>query len=152
MSDTQDPYPQTCPFCTIASAYPFPPPSATLKAPTRSGDDEEFLLTAVPDAPDVTKVQPSCFLVLSAPEVMAFLDILPMTRGHLLVVVREHRGKVADLEAGEGRDVGKFIFSSFLFLVQFLHGSGRTKNWLTRVIRFLVAGFGEGGCEGDGNE
>jgi len=109
MSDTQDPYPQTCPFCTIASAYPFPPASATPKAPTRSGDDEEFLLTAVPDAPDVTKVQPSCFLVLSAPEVMAFLDILPMTRGHLLVVVREHRGKVADLEAGEGRDVGFWL-------------------------------------------
>lgn len=56
---------------------------------------------------------PSCFLVLSAPSVMAFLDILPMTRGHLLVTVRGHREKVHDLGGGEGAEIGMFCLLAF---------------------------------------
>jgi len=63
----------------------------------------------------VGAVSPSCFLVLSAPRVMAFLDILPMTRGHLLVTVRGHREKVQDVGGGEGGEIGMF-FLSFWFL------------------------------------
>ena len=40
---------------------------------------------------------------------MAFLDILPMTMGHLLVVVRDHRPKVEHMEAEESRDIGFWL-------------------------------------------
>lgn len=46
--------------------------------------------------------------MLSAPRVLAFLDIMPMTRGHLLVVAREHREKIGDVRAVEASDLGKF--------------------------------------------
>lgn len=65
-------------------------------------------------------MSPSCFLVLSAPSVMAFLDILPMTRGHLLVTVRGHREKIHDLTGGEGGEVGEFFF--FLIFSTFVLG------------------------------
>jgi diadenosine tetraphosphate (Ap4A) HIT family hydrolase len=37
------------------------------------------------------------------------LDILPMTRGHVLVATRGHRVKVEDLEGDEGKAVGEFV-------------------------------------------
>lgn len=45
---------------------------------------------------------------------MAFLDIMPMTEGHLLVTCRPHRQKVADMQPEETADVGTetFTFSS----------------------------------------
>jgi hypothetical protein len=95
--DAVDQYPEDCPFCINAAAYP----------PENSSDSS--LLSYVPEKLDVTKTSPSCFLVLSAPRVMAFLDILPMTPGHLLVVVREHRPKVEHMEAEESRDVGFWL-------------------------------------------
>lgn len=96
--ELDDQYPQSCPFCAIADAYPASLSSAAGSSPP---------LDAVPSAPDVTAVQPSCFLVLSTSEVLAFLDILPMTRGHLLVTSRSHRRKLADLEGGESREIGR---------------------------------------------
>lgn len=60
------------------------------------------------------KTAPASFVVLNAEHVLAFLDILPMTRGHLLVTVREHREKVEDLRGGEAGDIGMFVF--FLFV------------------------------------
>jgi diadenosine tetraphosphate (Ap4A) HIT family hydrolase len=90
-------YPEDCPFCNIATAYPSPPHS------------DGSLLSYIPEKLDVTKTTPSCFLVLAAPNVMAFLDILPMTLGHLLVVVRDHRPKVEDMEPEESRDIGFWL-------------------------------------------
>ncbi|KAF2089005.1 HIT-like protein [Saccharata proteae CBS 121410] len=80
-------YPQTCPFCNIAAAYP----------------------ACVPQDVDTSRVTPDCFLVLSAPRVLAFLDIMPMTKGHLLVTTRAHRGKLADVAAGEAADAGFWL-------------------------------------------
>lgn len=56
-------------------------------------------------------MDPNAFVLLSAPEVLAFLDILPMTRGHVLVASRTHRQKVADLEGAEASEVGALILS-----------------------------------------
>jgi hypothetical protein len=94
--------PDTCPFCTIAAAYPAPP-SSPLWSPSKTS-----LSSCVPKEEECNpvKLSPSSFVVLSSPDVMAFLDILPMTGGHLLVASREHRVKVADLRAGESREVG----------------------------------------------
>jgi diadenosine tetraphosphate (Ap4A) HIT family hydrolase len=99
-------YAESCPFCTIASAYP----SSTNSTSPSATQSVQELQSAVPQDADVTKVSPSCFLVLSALRVMAFLDILPMTRGHLLVTVRGHREKVQDLEGVEGGEIGGFPF------------------------------------------
>lgn len=88
-------YPQPCPFCTIASAYP-----------TTSSTS---FLDCVPndENADSSRIRPNVFLVLSAPDVIAFLDILPMTLGHLLVATRAHRKVVGDVEGGEAREVGE---------------------------------------------
>jgi diadenosine tetraphosphate (Ap4A) HIT family hydrolase len=88
---------EDCPFCNIAANYPSPT------------SETGSLLSYVPEKIDVTKTEPSCFLVLAAPNVLAFLDILPMTEGHLLVVVRDHRPKVEHMEPEESRDVGFWL-------------------------------------------
>lgn len=94
-----NPYPEDCPFCANAAAYPAPDSSLW-------GTD---LTASIPKTVDITQITPSCFLVLSAPRVLAFLDIQPMTAGHLLVVAREHRPKVEHLQAEESRDIGFWL-------------------------------------------
>ncbi|KAF2418741.1 HIT-like protein [Tothia fuscella] len=103
MANIDELYPQSCPFCSIATAYPAAAASTTdlTSAIPKDGDG------------DAEKVQPACFLVLSAPDVMAFLDILPMTRGHLLVTVRKHKEKIADVDSKEGQDIGKLLYVKF---------------------------------------
>lgn len=59
------------------------------------------------DEADVEKTDPSSFVVLRSRDVVAFLDILPMTRGHLLVTTRGHKVKVADMGAVESREIGE---------------------------------------------
>jgi hypothetical protein len=94
--------PDACPFCNIAAAYP-PSSASPLWSPS-----ETSLSSCIPSDTNSNpeKTTPSSFIVLSSPDVIAFLDILPMTGGHLLVASREHRLKVADLRAGESREVG----------------------------------------------
>jgi hypothetical protein len=103
MEDSDNPIdehnPQDCPFCVNASAYPA----------SSDASSDSSLLSCIPESVDVTKTTPSCFLVLSAPRVMAFLDILPMTQGHLLVIVRDHRPKVEHMEPEESRDIGFWL-------------------------------------------
>jgi hypothetical protein len=68
----------TCPFCSIAAAFPFPQERAGL---WRSRKEE--LERSVPgeEESDPEKTRPSAFVVLRNRDVVAFLDILPMTRG-----------------------------------------------------------------------
>ncbi|KAF2704513.1 HIT-like protein [Pleomassaria siparia CBS 279.74] len=96
--------PEACPFCNIAAAYPAPStPLWTSKS--------SILLSCVPTGPESEpeRTMPSSFIVLSSPDVIAFLDILPMTGGHLLVASRGHKVKVADLDAAEAREVGFWL-------------------------------------------
>ena len=86
MSSIEELYPISCPFCSIAKAYP---------AET----------SPVPQSPDSEAVDPQCHLILSTPEVLAFLDILPIAPGHILVTTREHYRKVSDIyTAKAGKD------------------------------------------------
>lgn len=78
MPSTHDYYPVDCPFCNIANAYP---------AET----------SPVPRNPDPDLVSPQAHVILSTPHVMAFLDILPMAPGHILLTTRDHYKTVADL-------------------------------------------------------
>jgi len=76
----------TCPFCSIASNYP---PSSSLANP------------------DLTT--PSAFVVLSTPQCMAFLDIMPLSPGHLLVTTRNHNEKLSDVSEEEARELGEWL-------------------------------------------
>jgi len=40
---------------------------------------------------------------------MAFLDIMPMTAGHVLVIPRTHREKLGDLRGREGASLGQWL-------------------------------------------
>ncbi|CAL3963848.1 hypothetical protein PZA11_001348 [Diplocarpon coronariae] len=76
-----------CPFCKIAAHWaPSPSPS-----------------------PNHELISPSAFVVLSRPLVMAFLDIMPLSPGHLLVTTRTHREKISDVTDQEARELGLWV-------------------------------------------
>jgi hypothetical protein len=82
MNETDLHYPpDTCPFCTIASAYPFP-----ANPLWETSNDAAHLEKCVPaeNEVDVDKTAPSSFVVLRSRDVVAFLDILPMVGGEFL--------------------------------------------------------------------
>ncbi|KAF2266846.1 HIT-like protein [Lojkania enalia] len=96
--------PEACPFCNIASA--FPAPSSSLRTPTYT---EQAASIPTEKEADHEKVSPNAYVVLASRDVVAFLDILPMTRAHLLVATRVHRVKVQDLEGEESREIGFWL-------------------------------------------
>ncbi|KAI5370070.1 Putative histidine triad (HIT) protein [Septoria linicola] len=79
MSAVDELYPMPCAFCRISSAYPHEPPSN------------------VPVSPDPERVDPQCHLILSTPLVLAFLDIMPISPGHILLTTRKHYRTLGDL-------------------------------------------------------
>ena len=78
MSAIEELYPTPCAFCRISSAYP------------HDG-------TNVPHAPNPERVDPQCHLILSTPLVLAFLDIMPISPGHILLTTRKHYRTLGDL-------------------------------------------------------
>jgi diadenosine tetraphosphate (Ap4A) HIT family hydrolase len=76
----------TCPFCAIATGSP-----------------------SSPDPPIVSGPGASAYIVLSTSTVVAFLDIAPLTRGHVLLCPREHRAKITDLTLQESAATGFWI-------------------------------------------
>ena len=77
----------SCPFCNIAAHFP---PSSN------------------PD-PDHERVSPSAFVVLSTPLCLAFLDIMPLSPGHLLVTTRKHHDKISDVTEEESMELGLWL-------------------------------------------
>jgi hypothetical protein len=112
-----DPYASSsdpCPFCAITLANPLPPLALAPALWTPSSQRRDQLAAAaVPselEAKEKTDAtDPASYVVLRSRDVVAFLDILPMTRGHLLVCSRAHRGKVEDLRGRESREIGEFF-------------------------------------------
>ncbi|KAI0018462.1 HIT-like domain-containing protein [Xylariomycetidae sp. FL0641] len=82
----------SCPFCRIACAYaPYPPrtpPPATART----------LSPAL--------VTPGAYVVYSTGTLVAFLDIQPLSRGHLLLCPRAHRPKLSAVTAREAAALG----------------------------------------------
>lgn len=80
-----------CPFCDIAAAHqpydPLRPPSSLSAALT----------------------SPASFVVLSTPALIAFLDIMPLSPGHLLLCPRPHRPKLTDASPAEARELGAYV-------------------------------------------
>ncbi|KAK5947097.1 hypothetical protein PMZ80_001243 [Knufia obscura] len=82
----------SCPFCTITSTYQ---PISPLE--TNHGDWD----------PD--RLDPPTYVLLSTEHVVAFLDIAPLTRGHVLVAPRRHRVKVGNLQSSEAAEIGRVL-------------------------------------------
>ncbi|KAI1420502.1 HIT domain-containing protein [Xylaria sp. FL1777] len=85
----------SCPFCNIAQAYPSFPP----EQPPAPGSPEL----------DPSKLVPASFVVLSTPMLMAFLDIMPLSHGHLLLCPRSHRPKLSDVSPEEAAELGSYL-------------------------------------------
>lgn len=81
-----------CPFCGISHTYPVINPEQA-KAECFN--------------PDL--VAPAAFVVLSSPLIMAFLDIMPLSPGHLLVTTRKHHEKVSDMSEEESMEMGYWL-------------------------------------------
>ncbi|KAG5985986.1 hypothetical protein E4U43_005757 [Claviceps pusilla] len=91
MLDTSPPSRDGCPFCTIAAAHrPYdafqPPPSV-----------------------DPALTAPASFVVLSTPLLIGFLDIMPLSHGHLLLCPRAHRPKLTDATRQESLQLGNHV-------------------------------------------
>ncbi|KAK8078978.1 hypothetical protein PG994_002785 [Apiospora phragmitis] len=58
---------------------------------------------------DPYKAAPASFVVLSTPTLLAFLDILPLSAGHLLLCPRRHAPKLTDVDASEAAALGRYL-------------------------------------------
>ncbi|KAG5980962.1 hypothetical protein E4U55_003443 [Claviceps digitariae] len=91
MFDPSPPALDGCPFCAIAAAHvpydPFHPPPSI----------------------DPTLTSPTSFVVLSTPLLIAFLDIMPLSYGHLLLCPRAHRPKLTDATPQESLQLGNHV-------------------------------------------
>ncbi|KAL4881548.1 HIT-like domain-containing protein [Aspergillus karnatakaensis] len=87
-----------CAFCRIAAAHPPVPPSTYLH---QSHTESKPHLDITEDG--------HAFLVLSTEHVLAFLDIMPLTRGHVLVVPRKHSEKISEIGVKMGRELGTWL-------------------------------------------
>jgi galactose-1-phosphate uridylyltransferase len=82
---------EDCAFCQIITAYPVVSP---LESPQTLSE------TLNPE-----KLHPPAFVLLSTQHVVAFLDIFPLVRGHVLLCPRRHAEKVGDMTSREGMEV-----------------------------------------------
>lgn len=58
----------------------------------------------------ITQTDPPSYVILSTKHVLAFLDIQPITRGHVLVIVRRHCVRVSEVRGVEGAEVSSFVY------------------------------------------
>ena len=77
---------QDCPFCAIVKAYPHP-------ADNSLPDDSE-------DASHI---------VLSTPHVLAFLDRLPLTKCHTIIIPRAHFELLSDIPSTDAAELGRAL-------------------------------------------
>ncbi|WYZ35302.1 hypothetical protein EsH8_I_001578 [Colletotrichum jinshuiense] len=83
-----------CPFCAIADEFhPYDP--------AEPPQDDQTL--------DPNRISTPAFVVLSTPTLIAFLDILPLSRGHLLLCPRTHRPKLTDASPEESAEMGRYL-------------------------------------------
>lgn len=81
-----------CPFCNIADTNP-PIPLSNPETKT---------------IPPESESSQTAHMILSTDHVLAFLDIMPLTRGHVLVAPRKHYGVLGDLGVSAGQEVCLF--------------------------------------------
>ncbi|KAL2430705.1 hypothetical protein ABEF95_012992 [Exophiala dermatitidis] len=104
-----------CPFCMIAKTYPpISPLEATTTTITTTTTTTTTSSQSIPSSSFQTllspnKLDPPSFVLFSSEHAIAFLDIMPLTRGHVLVAPRNHRIKVGDLSPQEMAEIGRVL-------------------------------------------
>ena len=78
---------QDCPFCAIVEAYPHRRKRNNLNNETESVSN----------------------IVLSTPHTLAFLDRLPLTQGHTLVIPRAHYEMLTDIPSETAAELGRVL-------------------------------------------
>jgi diadenosine tetraphosphate (Ap4A) HIT family hydrolase len=74
---------ESCPFCTIVQTYPHPASAVDEDEPT--------------------------YVVLSTDHTLAFLDRLPLTKCHTLVIPRVHYEKLSDIPSEIAAELGRVL-------------------------------------------
>lgn len=77
---------EECPFCAIVNEYPNPAQD-----------------TQPPDKENAT------YVVLSTPHTLAFLDQLPLTKCHTLLIPREHYELLSDVPSESAAELGRVL-------------------------------------------
>lgn len=81
-----------CPFCTISTNFP---PHSPKDSESSQWDPE--------------RIDPPGYVIISTPDVIAFLDIAPLTRGHVLIAPRKHRVKMGELDSRTASELGRLL-------------------------------------------
>ena len=126
---------QSCPFCSIAAAYP-PTSNPVPTSPPPSTNDTSTT-TSPPDSP-------VAYLLLSTPHLLAFLDHAPISRGHVLVATRQHREKLSDASVEETAAVGAWLGIISRAVIGVVDPQSVVGNRGSKAV-----GQGVGGGEGD---
>ena len=92
-----------CPFCEISATYPLArgQSSSSVASTTRS--------SRPPSEKRKKELRSTTHLILSTPQVLAFLDIMPLSPGHILLTPRRHAKKIMDLSPEEGASLGAWL-------------------------------------------
>ncbi|KAF3909786.1 hypothetical protein ABW21_db0200308 [Orbilia brochopaga] len=85
---------EECPFCAIARQHPGKTPIAPYIAPS---------------TPTPTRTPNTAHMILSTPQVIGFLDVMPLSAGHVLLTPRHHAEKIMDLTPEEGASLGAWL-------------------------------------------
>ncbi|BCS27176.1 uncharacterized protein APUU_60224S [Aspergillus puulaauensis] len=93
----------SCAFCRIAAAHHPVAPSTYLHSTPNANANSPSTPTPGPGEDG------HAFLILSTKHVLAFLDIMPLTRGHVLVVPRNHHEKLAEVGVRVSRELGTWL-------------------------------------------
>jgi diadenosine tetraphosphate (Ap4A) HIT family hydrolase len=112
----------TCPFCAISKSY-------SPMSPLSAGHAANAHL-------DPEKLEPPSYVLYSSDHIVAFPDIMPLTRGHVLVAPRKHRVKVGDLSPDEGAEVRQIreILWKLPLSIRFRHDSSRDFSLIPRAV------------------
>jgi hypothetical protein len=89
-----------CPFCGISAAYPIAKVGNTSTSTTTNTTTSAYL-------PQI--LSPLAYCVLNTQHVLAFLDHMPITRGHILVTTRAHCEKLSDTSITQSAALGAWL-------------------------------------------
>ncbi|KAJ5190803.1 Hit family protein 1 [Penicillium cinerascens] len=104
---------ERCPFCNIGATNP---PAPFTEAESR---------LASPDAASET----TAHMILSTDHVLAFLDIMPLTRGHVLVASRRHYEMLGDMGVEAGQEMGKWLPILSRVVTKTVFGDDPDRHW-----------------------
>ncbi|KAE8133011.1 HIT-like domain-containing protein [Aspergillus pseudotamarii] len=127
----------SCPFCNIASTYPPIPPTAFTPENTRPNlqDTNKSYTSPVPLPDSSDPAQPTAHLILSTKHVLAFLDIMPLTRGHVLVIPRTHYEKIGDVDVQVSRELGQWLPILSRVVMRTISGEDDRSDWNWNVVQ-----------------